>query len=345
MTNTPWPAGTATAIGSMPGTDAMEAVRIVLGELPDLPHLPELPDRGVGADLLGRTAALLVAMPVEVVPSGYRLAARSGLDQRRAQDLMRMDLDALDAVLQETGVRPERLKVQLAGPWTFAASVELPRGHRLLTDAGALRDLVESQMEGLTAHVRELTERTGAQIVVQIDEPSLPAVIDGRLPTPSGLDRVPAVPAPEAQNVLAGVVAAAEKATGAPVLVHCCAPDAPSTLLRGAGAGAVGVDLTLPLTESTTALDAIGELWDSGATLLLGLLPGTDPTRPPTLRAAARPAFELVDRLGFPRALLATKAVPTPACGFAGASPEWTRTAMTTLRELGRVFLEPPEDW
>ncbi|WP_075744255.1 MULTISPECIES: methionine synthase [Actinoalloteichus] len=345
MTKTPWPAGTATAIGSMPGTNAVEAARIVLGELPDLPYLPELPARGVGADLLGRTAALLVAMPVEVVPSGYRLAARPGLDQRRAHDLMRMDLDALDAVLQETGVRPARLKVQLAGPWTFGASVELPRGHRLLTDAGALRDLVESQVEGLAAHVRELADRTGAQIVVQIDEPSLPAVIAGLLPTPSGLSMVPAVAAPEAQNVLAGVVEAARKATGSPVLLHCCAPDAPLAVLRGAGADALGIDLTLPATESTTALDTIGELWDSGATLLLGLVPGTEPTRPPTLREAARPALELVDRLGFPRSLLATQAVPTPSCGFAGATPEWTRKAMNTLVDLGRVFVEPPEDW
>lgn len=49
----------------MPGTDPAEAVAVVLGELPDLPHLPELPARGAGADLTGRTAALLVDLPVE----------------------------------------------------------------------------------------------------------------------------------------------------------------------------------------------------------------------------------------------------------------------------------------
>ena len=36
----------ATGVGSLPGTDPAEAVRIVVGELPDLPHLPELPGRG-----------------------------------------------------------------------------------------------------------------------------------------------------------------------------------------------------------------------------------------------------------------------------------------------------------
>ena len=56
----PWPAGSATGIGSMPGTNPAEAMRVIAGELPDFPHLPELPDRGPGADLTGRTAALLV---------------------------------------------------------------------------------------------------------------------------------------------------------------------------------------------------------------------------------------------------------------------------------------------
>jgi hypothetical protein len=38
----PWPAATATGIGSMPGTGPAEAAAVVLGELPDFPHLPEL---------------------------------------------------------------------------------------------------------------------------------------------------------------------------------------------------------------------------------------------------------------------------------------------------------------
>ena len=71
-------------MGSMPGTSPDEAIAVVLGELPDLPHLPELPARGPGADLIGRTAALLVDLPVETTARGWRLAERRGRDQRRA---------------------------------------------------------------------------------------------------------------------------------------------------------------------------------------------------------------------------------------------------------------------
>jgi hypothetical protein len=54
------------------------AARIVAGELPDFPYLPELPARGPGADLAGRTAALLIDMPVETTPGGWRIAERPG---------------------------------------------------------------------------------------------------------------------------------------------------------------------------------------------------------------------------------------------------------------------------
>jgi hypothetical protein len=84
----PWPAGSATGIGSMPGTDPAEAMRVVAGELPALPHLPELPDRGPGADLTGRTAGLLVDIPVEVTPRGWRIAERPGRDLARVKAML-----------------------------------------------------------------------------------------------------------------------------------------------------------------------------------------------------------------------------------------------------------------
>ncbi|HEY8371410.1 MAG TPA: methionine synthase [Pseudonocardiaceae bacterium] len=349
MTDTPWPAGTATGIGSMPGTDPLEAARIVVGELPDLPHLPELPARGVGADLIGRTAALLVDLAVEVVPSGYRVTAHPGRDHRRGVDLLRGDLDAFDEALDGAGVTPRLVKVQLAGPWTLTANVELVRGHRVYTDHGALRDFTESLSEGLAAHVAELRSRTGADVVVQLDEPSLPAVLAGSLPTPSGYGTVPAVPEPEVIGALSRVVEAARRATGQPVLVHCCAPRPPVGLFRRAGADAIAVDVSGEagwLPDAPTAWwDELGETWDGGAVLLLGLVPGTDPARPPELAEAARPALDIADRLGFRRSLLAERAVPVPGCGLAGATPGWARRALGLVRDLGRAFVEPPESW
>ncbi|MCW2633561.1 MAG: methionine synthase, partial [Pseudonocardia sp.] len=283
------------------------------------------------------TAAMLVDIAVEVVPSGYRVTARPGGDHRRAVDLLRMDVDAFEEAAES--VHPEWVKVQAAGPWTLASCVELVAGHRVLTDHGARREFAASLAEGLAQHAREVAERTGARVAIQLDEPSLPAVLAGSLLTTSGLGTVPAVPAAEAAQALSEMIATLP----GPVIVHCCDADPPIELLRRAGAKALSFDATQPMSKQT--LDALGQAWDEGLTLLLGLVPALAPREEPTLRRLAQPALDLTDRLGFNRERLAELAVPTPTCGLSGADDEWAVRAMALSRELGRAFVDPPDTW
>ncbi|WP_093413516.1 methionine synthase [Saccharopolyspora flava] len=342
MTDAAWGPGVATAVGSLPGTDPVEAARTVVGELPELMPVPELPARGVGADILGRTAGLLVDLAVEVVPSGYRVAGSPGMDHRRAVDLLRWDLDALEQAVTEAG-SPKVVKVQAAGPWTLAAGVELARGHRVLTDHGALRDFTESLTEGLLGHVRQVAARSGSRVLVQLDEPSLPAVLKGSLPTPSGYGNVAAVPEPDVQRLLGEMIDEIGSATGEPVVVHCCAKRPPVELLRRAGAGAISLDAS-GLGEVTGAFaDELGEAWEEGTTLFLGLVPSVDPAGQAELRDIAQPAFDLATRLGFGKKTLAERAVPTPTCGLAGASPAWARRAISLTNDLAKLFADEAE--
>ncbi|MET8083016.1 methionine synthase [Micromonospora sp. NPDC005237] len=327
----PWPAGAATGIGSLPGTDIAEAQRVVLGELPELPHLPELPARGPGADLIGRSAGLLVELPVELYAGRWRVAPRPGRDLRRARDLMERDLDQL-AEQAEGYAGP--IKVQAAGPLTLAASLELPIGGRLLRDPGAVRDLTGSLAEGLRGHVAAVARRLpGASVLLQLDEPSLPTVLAGRVPTESGLGAYRAVESADAAALLRTVV----DAVGVPTVVHCCAPQVPLELIRSTGAVAVALDLDL-----VTDLDPLGEAIDAG----LGLLAGAAPTRPPSAGGAPTSAQiadrvrQIWDRLGFPRRQLAEQVVVTPACGLAGATPQYARAVLAACRDAGRRFTE-----
>src|ERR1700744_6419731 len=120
----------------MPGTDPAEACRIVFGEVPDLPYLPELPDRGPGADVTGRTATLLVDLPVQTTPRGWKLTDRPGRDVSRAAGYWSRDLDTLEEVAQGyTGA----LKIAVCGPVTLAGTLELRHSlNPALADPGAL---------------------------------------------------------------------------------------------------------------------------------------------------------------------------------------------------------------
>jgi hypothetical protein len=127
--------------------------------------------------------------------------------------------------------------------------------------------------------------------------------------------------------------------------VHCCADQPPLGLLRAAGADVLSFDATGLTSAPATYWDELGEAWDSGATLFLGLVPSVDPPAPVTLHELAKPALALVDRLGFDRSWLADLAVPTPTCGMAGASMTWAKRAMELSSELARAFVEPPDSW
>lgn len=327
----PWPSGAATGIGSLPGTDIGEAQRIVLGELPALPHLPELPARGPGADLIGRTAGLLVELPVELYAARWRIAPRPGRDLRRARDLLERDLDQLAEQAEEYA---GPVKIQAAGAFTLGASLELPIGGRLVRDPGALRDLAGSLAEGLRGHVEAVARRLPrASVLLQLDEPSLPAVLAGRVPTESGFGTYRAVEPEFARTLLRGVIEAA----GVPTVVHCCAPDVPLELIRTAGAVGVALDLGL-----VTDLDPLGEAIDAGLGLLAGAAPALPPSagRAPSSAQVADRVRQLWDRLGFPRRRLAEQVVVTPVCGLAGATPAYARAVLTACRDAGRRLHE-----
>ncbi|GAA4248093.1 methionine synthase [Dactylosporangium darangshiense] len=325
MTSFPWPVGSATGIGSMPGTDIAEAQRIVLGELPDLPHLPELPGRGPGADMIGRGGAFLVEVPIELYAAQWRVAARPGHDLRVTRDLLERDLDTMT---EQAGEFAGVFKVQVPGPWTLAASLGLPIGGQVLRDPGACRDLAASLADGVGAHVAEVRARLPhATVLLQVDEPSLPAVLAGRVPTESGFGTLRSVDPAVARTALSGLVAAA----GVDVVVHCCASSVPLQLLREAGARAVALDLSL-----VRDLDALGEQLDAG----LGLFAGV------SVRASADMAGQVRDlwrKLGFPLKSMAEQVVVTPPCGLPGEAAGGVRATLTALREAGRRLTDDAE--
>jgi methionine synthase II (cobalamin-independent) len=168
----------------------------------------------------------------------------------------------------------------------------------------------------------------GARVVVQLDEPSVPAVLQGALPTVSGFGKLPAVEATVVEQELAAVVAAVPH----PVVVHCCTSRAPIELFRAAGADGVSVDSGL-----VQDLDALGTAVEAGTQLLLGVVPGTE-TALPAPKATASRVQALWRELGFPSERLAEAVTLTPACGLAGATPSYARTAMAHVRQAAEFF-------
>ncbi len=326
-----------TGVGSWPGSDPRRASEIVVGEL-QLPHLVELPDRGVGADLIGRSGALLVDIAIDTSTRGYRIAARPGAVMRRAASLLDEDLDALEEIWEKTGGGPA-VKVQAPGPITLAAALELANGHRVITDPGAMRDLTASLAEGVAVHSAQVARRLSTTVVVQFDEPLLAMALAGRLAGVTAMSPVHAVDEARAIGLLDQVAAA----VGGAALLHCCSDDVPWKILQRSAFRALSVDATK---LGGDALDALGEFVDSGGSVVLGLVPAVvpslSPAGAPSVGQIAEAAAAITDRLGFPRAVLRDQIGISPSCGLAGATEEWARTATTlSQRAADSLAVDP----
>jgi methionine synthase II (cobalamin-independent) len=321
-----------TGVGSLPGTDFASAVRMTFDKVPDFAYLPELPARGPWAGLIGRGLGLPSGLAADLVAGEWRLADAPGSDQRRARSTLRNDLDHTEDNAEGYS---GRFKVSIAGPWTLAAALGVAHTGRVLADSGARRDLGQSLAGSVGELLADLGRRLpGAELVLQLDEPSLPSVAAGAVPTPGGFFRHRAIDLPEIITTIGEIAEAARGAGAVEVLLHSCAgwrgPGAswplPALLAESSGLGALSVDID---TLTPGDLEAIGESVDAGKRVYLGVLPTGQ--APLGIDEVIRRTLRILERIGRPRP---EAIVLTPGCGMAGWTSAEVSSALATLRTL-----------
>ena len=173
--------------------------------------------------MIGRTLGVIGELGFDLQPAGWRLTDAPGVDHRRARSLLAQDLDTFEELTQ--GYEGE-LKLQLTGPWTLAARSRSRAATRCSSDVGARRELAQALAEGARDHLADVQRRVpGATLLLQVDEPSLPAVMAGQVPTASGFNRHRSVTPPLASEALEWVFAAAGETTDRRALLRRRAPD------------------------------------------------------------------------------------------------------------------------
>jgi len=324
----------ATGLGSLPGDDFPGALRFVLDELGPNAFLPELPARGPGSGMIGRAVALLDGLGADLQPSGWRLTPGRGADQRRAVAQWRRDLDDLEEhAVGYDGV----IRIAVAGPLTLAASVSRPLGDLALADHGARRELAASLASGVAAAFSEVAARVpGARVAAQLDEPMLPLVLAGRVPTASGFSKHRRVEPAEAAASLA-LMREALSAVTDDVVLHCCAPGLSLEVVSRAGIGGVSLDAA---TLDVRGWDVVAQWLESGRRLVLGVVPTDVPGRVPALDDVVRGAVQGLGRLELDPALVVAHTDLSPACGLALWEPRAAREVLTLLRRAAPLVAE-----
>ena len=168
------------------------------------------------------------------------------------------------------------MKFAVGRPWTLAATMERPRGDRVLADHGARRELRSRWPRASPSWSSSMRRR-----LPDID-PAGPA---GRaaaargagrsMPTASGFSRHRAVDEQQVSETFSYLIdQVASTGVAAQMSVHCCASGVPIELLHRAGFSVLFLDLDQ---LSGADWDSIAERLEDG--LLLGA--GALPTRRP----------------------------------------------------------------
>ena len=322
----------AAGMGSLPGTDMGAALGMVFETTPDVVALPELPARGVGADMIGRTAAMFSGLAVDLQPAGWRLTDNAGADHRRAVSLLRRDLDDLEEQAQGyQGI----VKFALAGPWTMAALVERPRGDKVLADHGARRELAQSLAAGVGDLLDELRRRLPSiNWWLQVDEPLLATVLAGGIDTASSWSKHRAVDPSDAAELLDLFSGLVETSA-----VHWCG--APNLrVMQRTGISAAAVDAAA-LTSAD--LDGVAQWLDSGRQVWWGAVPTHEPDRLGSIDEAADRLYRLFEQLGLGADRLLGGLV-TPACGLGTWSAAPARELLRQTVRVAEVVTERIHD-
>ena len=315
--------GIATAIGSMPNTDAIEAAEIVLERLPDLPCAPQLPSRSPAEGMLSAWLCALPEIAVDDEGALHLGAPRPEADARRALIDARFTDTAHGGLLTFLDVAarraeaPRAIKAQVTGPLTLGLAL-----HELgMPSARAFGRAAQCSSAWARAVVDLVHERLpDTDIVLFFDEPGLVAW--------TREESHPHLDEEVASDLLSATLATVQCTVG----VHVCGQGALDIAL-GAGPDIVGVEAKPWVVEHAVSL---ARLLDRGGFLAWGAVPTDRPIgeQPMPLWKSLVELWCELTRRGCDPVKLRTQAWITPACGLARHGAEQAEHALRLSGEL-----------
>ncbi len=333
----------ATAIGSLPHSDAQEACELTLRYLKEVPAWPQLPRRDFRENMYAQYSEGLPGVVIDEerrkvycdttrdlhpeIESVYGAFLEGDYDSVSISAGFAAGLYAFADRVREEGRRYPLLKGQVTGPISFGLTVLDEKNRPILYNdelADAMVRMLNLKARWMEAFLRE----TGAadQVLIFFDEPYLVSV-------GSALVSVsPQLVVDSIRTCMEGLTCL----TGA----HCCG-NTDWTLLFKAGVQVVNFDAYEYMESMSLYPEELAAFLEDGGTLAWGLAVNKPEIDGETLDSLARRFEEgvalLVSR-GVPRDVLMERAMVTPACGLEGVSPQQAEKAYELSARLSGLL-------
>ena len=338
----------ATGVGSLPHTDAGQAVELIMSSLGKAPHIPQIPRSDPREQMWIQFTEGLPGFKVDLEQLHYTfdtsdetadqveqffgryLAVTEGVQPdfvSVGEDYGRGIHLFLDRLRQE-GQRLPFVKLQVTGPLTFALGIA-DQSQKPVYFHPIFKDVAVKGMGLKALWLIEQFRPFADNIILFFDEPTLSAYGSSAM---LGVSR---------EDVVASlddvITMASEK--GAICGVHCCG-NTDWGLLMETSARIVNFD-AVDYMESLSLYPAqLREFVDRGGVLAWGAVPNTpniEQETADTVLTRIREGVDLlVNKSGIDRNTLTSRMIVTPACGCSSLSMEHTRKVYDVLSQLDR---------
>ncbi len=340
----------ATAIGSMPHTDATKAVDIVLASIPDAPIWPQLPRTGMNE---GMEVQYSEGMPRVVIDRAKErmffdttgdysedLAAfyeqyiaamepDEGSGDCSALAMSPKFAQGLHELLRRLGGMRPFVKVQTTGPISFALTTT-DESKRAIYYNEEFLDMVVKALAMKCRWQVQLFKPFAERVICFIDEPILSAF---------GSSTYVSVTREDVVARLSEVVEAVHM-DGGLAGVHCCG-NTEWSILVDAGADIVNFDAFGYGETILMYPEAVRTLFERGGALAWGLVPTSTAVREQSVDSLVALYESLADRLaakGIDKRLIAERAIVTPSCGTGSMDVADAERVFAMTRDLSAAL-------
>jgi methionine synthase II (cobalamin-independent) len=331
----------ATGIGSLPLTNADEAVALALRYLPEAPIWPQLPLRKHTERFCEQYSEALPGLQVDAAKERYWFDTSKDLtpdlerffERYLAQDLEFFRISEDHAAGLHAFVRELRkglpkgaryLKGHLTGPFTFATTLKDEQGRDIAYNE-VIFDAITKGLAMKAAWQIELLKQFGLPVIIFIDDPAVGAL-------GSAFSAVSPEDVSAKLNEIVGVIHEHGGIAG----THCCG-NADWPIFFRSSVDIVNFDAFGFLDKVLLYPEDIKRFYARGGALAWGIVPTADFTGAETadgLLAKLESGMARLEAQGVDRATILRQAVITPSCGMGSLTPAKAEAILRLTREV-----------
>jgi len=335
--------GLATGIGSLPLTNDLDAVDLILRYTPEIPFWPQLPKRDLREGMLAQFSENLPGLKIN--DGDLRLSfenkekeLESFYEKFIAHDLEYFKISpsfarGLYAFFERLGAMElsgvEFIKCQVTGPFTFCSGITDNQGKAILHD----EVLMQAMVKGLSMKALwqlDYFKKFGKKMIMFFDEPYLTGV--GSAYTP--VDRNQVI---EVYSELGEVL----KNHGALTGIHCCGNTDWSMLTDTAGIDIINFDAFNFQERFVLYADNLKSFLERGGVICWGIVPTQEFNAGLTCELLAqkiKSGLEILIKKGIDRQLLLERLLISPACGLGTLDTQKSEGILKLLNQTSQFI-------